>query len=104
MPTPPEFKAPFLPECFYHIVCKSIDGILLYKEAIDNHIFLQRFQQFTATVFDVWSYSLLTNHTHHIVKTKPLSTILENIKKQENKTQAMKYFLSDQNNQLFLIL
>jgi putative transposase len=101
MPTPPEFKAPFLSECFYHIVCKSIDGIILFKEAIDNHIFLQRFQQFTTPVFDVWSYCLLTNHTHHIVKIKSLATILENIKKLNDKTQAMKSFLSDQNNELF---
>jgi putative transposase len=101
MPTPPEFKAPFLPECFYHIVCKSIDGIMLFKEAVDNHVFLQRFQQFTAAVFEVWSYSLLTNHTHHIVKIKPSVTILESIKKLEDKTQAMKSFLSDSKNELF---
>ena len=101
MPTPPEFKAPFLPEFFYHIVCKSIDGIILFKESIDNHVFLQRFQQFTTPVFDIWSYSLLTNHTHHIVKIKSSAVILENIKKQEDKTKAMRSFLADQNNELF---
>ncbi len=100
MPTPIEFKAPFLPECFYHIVCKSIDGVILFKDAIDNHVFLKRFHQFTAPVFDVWSYSLLTNHTHHIVKVKPSKIILENIEKQGDKTQAMKSFLSDQKNEL----
>lgn len=102
MPTPLEFKAPFLHECFYHIVCKSIDGILLFREDIDYRVFLQRFQQFTASLFDVWSYCLLTNHTHQIVKIKPSATILENIKKLENTTEAMKCFLSDQNNEFFL--
>jgi len=101
MPTPPEFKATFAPECFYHIVCKSIDGIILFKEAIDNNVFLRRFQQFTAQVLDVWSYCLLNNHTHHVVKIKSVAAILENIKKQEDKTQAMKSFLSDQNNEFF---
>jgi hypothetical protein len=101
MPTPPEFKAPFLPECFYHIVCKSIDGIKLFREDMDYHVFLQRFQQFTAPLFDVWSYCLLTNHTHHIVKIKSSLAIVENIKKMEDKTQAMKSFLSDQNNEQF---
>jgi putative transposase len=100
MPTPAEFKAPFYPERFYHIVCKSVDGIFLFREHVDYHVFLQRFQQFTVSVFEVWSYSLLTNHTHHIVKIKPTPTILENIKKQEDKTQAMKSFLSDQKNEL----
>ena len=101
MPTPPEFKATFYPKRFYHIVCKSVDGILLFREHVDNHVFLQRFQQFTAPIFDVWSYCLLTNHTHHIVKVKSAANILENIKKQEDKTQAMTSFLSDQNNDLF---
>jgi len=100
MPTPPEFKAPFLPESFYHIVCKSIDGILLFKEATDNHVFLKRFQQFTCPVFDVWSYCLLNNHTHHIVKTKSLTDGLENIKKLERKTESMKAFMSDQSGKL----
>jgi REP element-mobilizing transposase RayT len=101
MPTPKEFKAPFLPECFYHIVCKSVDGINLFRDDADYHVFLQRFQQFTALIFDVWSYCLLTNHTHHIIKIKSSAGILENIKKQEDRTQAMKSFLSDQNNELF---
>jgi hypothetical protein len=43
MPTPPEFKAPFFPECFYHIVCKSIDGINLFREDIDYYIFFSGF-------------------------------------------------------------
>ena len=101
MPTPPEFKAPFLPESFYHIVCKSVDGINLFREDADYHVFLRRFQQFTASLFDVWSYCLLTNHTHHIVKIKSSVSILENIKEQGVKTQAMKSFLSDQDNELF---
>lgn len=100
MPTPPEFKAPFLPECFYHIVCKSIDGILLFREDIDYKVFLQRFQQFTNHLFDVWSYCLLTNHTHQVVKIKPLQLVVENIKKITDQTLAMKSFLSDQNNEL----
>jgi len=85
MPTPPEFKAPFLPECFYHIVCKSIDGIPLFREQADYHVFLQRFQQFTAPVFNVWSYCLLTNHTHHVVKIKSSASIVENIKSKKIK-------------------
>jgi len=99
MPTPAEFKAPFHPECFYHIVCKSVDGIFLFKAQFDYQVFLQRFQQFTALVFDVWSYCLLPNHTHHIVKIKSPAVILENINKQESKTQAMRSFLSDQNSE-----
>jgi len=99
MPTPPEFKAPFHPECFYHIVCKSVDGILLFKEDIDYMVFLQRFRQFTKPVLDVWSYCLLTNHTHFVVKIKSLPTVLENIKKMSDQTLAMKSLVAGQNNE-----
>ena len=102
MPTPPEFKASFQPECFYHIVCKSIDGIMLFKEDIDYKVFLQRFQQFTNQVLDVWSYCLLTNHTHHIIRIKSLATVIENIKKLTAQTVAMKSFLLEPDNELFI--
>src|SRR5437016_3564880 len=63
MPTPIEYKAPFRPDGFYHIVCKSIDGILLFSDAADYKTFMKRFKQFTAPFLDIWSYSLLGNHT-----------------------------------------
>jgi hypothetical protein len=99
MPTPAEFKAPFYPGYFYHIVCKSVDGILLFKEDIDYKVFLQRFQQFTKLVLDVWSYCLLTNHTHFVVKIKTLPAVIENIKKMPDQTISMKSLLADQNNE-----
>ncbi|MFZ1370776.1 MAG: hypothetical protein WAR78_10350 [Ferruginibacter sp.] len=105
MPTPPEYKAPFRPDCFYHIVCKSVDGIFLFKEDIDYQVFLQRFQQFTNSVLNVWSYDLLSNHTHHIVKIKTMPAVLENINNVSVQTLAMKALLADQNNeQLFDIM
>ncbi len=101
MPTPLKFKAPFYPDGFYHIVCKSIDGILLFREEIDYRVFKERFQNFTNNILDVWSYCLLTNHTHHIVKIKPSTTVLENIKNIPGQTLAMRSFLADQNNEYF---
>lgn len=99
MPTPSEFKAPFYPECFYHIVCKSVDGILLFKEHADYDVYTKRFQQFTYSLFDVWSYCLLNNHTHHIIRVKSLAEITAAIEKQENKTEAMRSFLADPDNE-----
>jgi hypothetical protein len=101
VPTPLEFKAPFQPECFYHIVCKSIDGIHLFKEHEDHIVFLKRFQQFTDQLLEVWSYCLLTNHTHHIIKVKSLAAVLEKISNLPDQTVAMKSFLSDQKNESF---
>ena len=77
MPTPPELKAPFLPDSFYHMVCKSIDGILLFNEANDFKIYRERFFEFTHSFIETWSYSLLGNHSHHVVKTKTTEQIVD---------------------------
>lgn len=100
MPTAPEFKAPFKPESFYHIVCKSVDGIDLFREDADYKVFQQRFKQFTNIIFDAWAYCLLANHAHYIVKTKTAETILKTINEPDNATLAMNSWLYDPDNEL----
>lgn len=70
MPTPDELKAVFYPESFYHIVCKSNDGILLFYNPKDYQVFQERFKKFMGDFVSTWSYTLLANHTHHICKIK----------------------------------
>ena len=60
MPTPLKYKAPFLAEAFYHIVCKSIDGILLFRDPKDYGVFLEKFMQFNSPFLLVWSYKNLS--------------------------------------------
>ena len=95
MPTPNELKAPFYSDCFYHIVCKSIDGLLLFNDEQDYQVFLHRFKKFTGDFLDVWSYCLLSNHTHHVVKIKSTEAIKSFINQLEsgNKTKAMQKWL-----------
>ena len=101
MPTPIEYKAAFRPNRFYHIVCKSIDGLMLFRESADYLTFMKRFSQFTQPFLDVWSYSLLSNHTHHVSKIKSVEAIARYIDQSENiiPTLAMKSFLHDPKNE-----
>ena len=104
MPTPLKLKAPFLAESFYHIVCKSIDGILLFRDPQDYDVFRQRFLQFNSSFFQIWSYSLLPNHTHHVVKVntvKAIRSYLEGDKKIQ-RTVAMNGFLQNPENEKLL--
>ncbi|MEO7263906.1 MAG: hypothetical protein ABIW38_03290 [Ferruginibacter sp.] len=97
MPTPIQFKAPFIANAFYHIVCKSIDGILLFKQPQDYAVFYERFRKFNSAFFNVWSYSLLSNHTHHIVKIKSIEDIVDYLESDKNNstTVSMNSFLQE---------
>jgi hypothetical protein len=101
MPTPSHFKAPFHAESFYHILCKSIDGILLFREPVDYNVFIEKFLQFNTPFLQIWSYSLLSNHSHFIVKVSPKKVILDYLES-GNKYQytlAMTVFLEDTENE-----
>lgn len=95
MPTPEKYKAPFLPGSYYHIVCKSIDGLILFNEEKDYRVFKERFKQFTSAFFEVWAYNLIPNHTHHIIKARPAQEIAETISgfQKEEQSKAMLRFL-----------
>lgn len=103
MPTAAELKAPFVPEAFYHLVCKSIDGILLFAEPGDFRVYKERFKSFTSLHFEVWGYCLLSNHTHYIVKTKPAISVYNSISymQKEYQTKSMQTFLEDLHNEEF---
>lgn len=102
MPTPEKLKAIFYPGAYYHIVCKSIDGLLLFHDNIDYQVFIERFKKFTGDLVDIWSYCLIPNHTHHVVRIKSVETIVQFIGGMvpENTTDAMKAFFADTTNEL----
>jgi putative transposase len=96
MPVSESLKSPFLPDNHYHLVFKSIDGILLFRQGSDCGIFLERFQHFTNFAIDTWAYCLLGNHAHFIVKIKPIDAIVKAINTIDfaKQTVAMKKLLS----------
>ena len=100
MPTSINLKAQFYPNEFYHIVCKSIDGVLLFNDDTDNQIFNQRFKKFSGDFFDIWSYCHIPNHTHHVIKIKSIDAINEFIEKLPalNVSVAMQAFYIDNEN------
>jgi putative transposase len=103
MPTPSILKAAFHPEQFYHIVTKSIDGILLFNEDQDYSVFLERFRHFTGYFLEVLSYSLQSNHTHHIVYIKPVKEILETTRllDEDQQTKVLKLYNTNPTPELF---
>ena len=100
MPTPNNLKAQFYPDEYYHIVCKSIDGILLFNDDKDHQVFNERFKKFASDFLDIWSYCHIPNHTHHVIKIKSIDSINHFIKKlaPQQLGFAMKAFIADIDN------
>jgi len=60
--------------------------------------------QFNSPFFQVWSYSLLSNHTHYVVKVATLKAIRQYLEgeKKLQRTVAMASFLQDLENEKLL--
>jgi hypothetical protein len=104
MPTPAKFKAPFRAQSFYHIVIKSIDGLLLFQHPGQKELFVERYNRFMAGVFDTCAYILLTNHAHFIVQVHPQEAVQNYIRSlpAEERTKSMQAMLLSPSTELFL--
>jgi putative transposase len=104
MPTPEQFKAPFRFQCYYHILFRSIDGLVLFQTKDNYDFFLQKFVFFLNPVLDCFAYCLLKNHTHFIVQVKSKEEILASLFgiPEGAKTISMKRFISDAQNESYL--
>jgi len=98
MPTPVQFKAPFEFDHYYHLLFRSIDGILLFKNQKHHMFFLEKFYRFTNLIFQCRAYSLLENHAHFIIKVKPEELVKKNILQLtvEERTKSMLRFIENQ--------
>jgi putative transposase len=103
MPTPEEYKAPFYFQQHYHVLFRSIDGVLLFKNEREHIFFLEKWKRFTQMIADVWAYSLLDNHVHLIIKTKTEEEITAQLQQlgAEQKTKAIEQFLKTPSEDLF---
>lgn len=100
MPTPVQFKAPFFPQNYYHIVFKSIDGVMLFFEEENYCFFLEKYSLYFNPFCTCLAYCLLDNHVHFIVQVKSELFIKNNILSEsvEARTVVMKRFLNEPDN------
>jgi hypothetical protein len=95
MPTPAQFKAPFYPQKYYHVIFRSVDDVLLFK-TLDNRVFfLNRFSNYLHPVCNCLAYCLLNNHAHFIIQVKSRVSLKAAIlsTSEEFRTFSMKKFL-----------
>lgn len=79
MATQAEISDPLLPNSFYHIYNRGVNGQTIFPLEKNYHFFLQRYGKYCSEYLDTFSYCLLYNHFHFSVKIKPIETILSRI-------------------------
>lgn len=74
-------KTQLIPNRFYHIYNRGINGETLFKEEKNYDYFLAKYAQFIHPLVDTYAYSLLDNHFHILIKTKSAEEISLNLLK-----------------------
>lgn len=86
MAIPAKLTAAFLPESFYHIICKSLNNQLLFLSDENKRYFLSRYKFYLSGYADTYAYNLLDNNVHFIIKIKSSDDIKMMLKNTEEKT------------------
>lgn len=65
-----EYHAHFEPNYFYHIFNRAIGGANLFIENKNYEFFLNKWGHYLSEYLDTWSYCLIPNHFHFLVRIK----------------------------------
>lgn len=84
----PKYSSPFEPGEFYHIYNSAVGKEMLFSSEDNYRFFLDRFHYYTRDISSVYSFCLLNNHFHFLVK------FYESTENSEVSEQLRKFFIS----------
>ena len=73
-------KEPLEPDCFYHIYNRGNNEENIFLEEKNYNFFLQKMVKYLIPIADIYSYCLLKNHFHILLKIKPKEDLPEEYK------------------------
>ncbi|MES2851258.1 MAG: hypothetical protein V4685_19575 [Bacteroidota bacterium] len=73
----PDYHQPLLPSETYHLFSRAVGNERLFREEKNYVYFLDKLSFHTGNVADIFTYSLLPNHFHLVIKIKAFETVVE---------------------------
>lgn len=61
---------PLMPDTYYHIYNRGINGETIFKREENYHYFLKKYDKYITPIASTYAYCLLGNHFHFLIKTK----------------------------------
>jgi putative transposase len=100
MPISERYLAQFGADVFLHITCKAVSDVLLFRNDENRRYFLKKYAEYSCGYLETYSYILLDNHVHWLVKTvseESLSHFLRGIPLIDRKSHQKKYLKKEIN-------
>lgn len=69
-----------VPDCFYHIYNLGINGCKIFESEENYLFFMSKFLKYLSDYVEVYSYCLMPNHFHFLVKIKSESELISVVK------------------------
>ena len=68
MPVNTKYIASFEANHYYHIIAKAVGNNMLFRSDENRKYFLKKYLAFSTGYFDTYSYILMDNHVHWLIK------------------------------------
>lgn len=79
MPINERFLAQFTENTFLHMTCKAVSNVALFRSDDNRRYFLKKYAEYSHGYLNTYSYILLDNHVHWLVKTALAESLYEYI-------------------------
>lgn len=81
----PNYHQPLQPSEIYHLFSRAVGDERLFREEKNYYYFLNKLSTHTGEVADIFTYALLPNHFHLVVKIKTFEKIAAHFEKVKRK-------------------
>ncbi len=100
MPVNTKHIAAFDTDRYYHVIAKAVGNDVLFNSDENRIFFLKKYLAYSSGYFDTYSYVLMDNHVHWLIKCNSYEGLFQHISliKEENRKNHQRKFLKNEIN------